>query len=371
MKLLRRAGVVIVASLVLLGVIAAGGYWYTHETADGRILYKRLKAPSPYTFDEIPESMRNTDPAKLIADLTAPDLPVLRQDLNQVFWGTVKLPDRLPHSVDSGKEPSALAQFAHLVKLERLVVPFEFGYTAYAYLMHPADPNGRAVIYHHGYAGTIVQSRHVIEALLQQGFTVAALDYAGYGQNIIGNLEHPSFGVVSVENDRQMYFAVHPLRWYLEPMVVTVNYLIMQGFTELSSVGFSAGGWVTTMVGAVDSRIATTIAVASGYPIYIRQQNWAKETPLPQLYKPLLDTVSYLDTYVLAANGADRQYVQIFNQYDRCCYRNRFSELYAGAVTEAVSRLGQGRFEALIDQTHAEHKVSGWAVDAILATLAN
>ena len=367
MSLGRR---IFVATFAVLVLLVGAGYWYTHDTASGRILYKRLKAPSPYTFDEIPESLRATDPAALISDLTPASVEALRDELNRVFWGKGQLPGRMPDAVDSGSEPPYLAQYSGLSRMERLVVSFDFSYNAFAYLMYPDNPNGRAVIYHHGYAGTFDKSRDVIEALLGEGFTVAALNYAGYGQNVIGTVDHPSLGLVSLENDRQMYAVKNPLRWYLEPMVVTVNYLAARKFSDISSIGLSAGGWVTTMVAAVDQRVSRTIAVAAGYPIYIRQHNWLKETPLPQLYKPLLDTASYLDTYVLAATGSDRQYIQIFNQYDRCCYRNRFSELYAQAVADTVERTGGGKFEALIDETHADHKISEWAIDVVLEVLA-
>lgn len=365
----RRIALVLIAVLVVLGGLAGLGYWATHDWQVGRIWYKRMKAPNQYVFDEIPEFLLRTDPARLIADLTPQEIAPLKTRLNTVLWGAPDLPERLPASVDSGKEPTALREIDEADRLERLVIPFELGYTAYAYLLHPETPNGRAVIYHHGYAGKVDQSSPLLETLLQQGYLVAAINYAGYGQNLLGMIDHPDFGFVNAGNDRQMHYVTHPLRWYLEPMVVTVNHLQQSGISDISSIGFSAGGWVTTMVAAVDTRIRSTVAVASGYPMYIRSANWAVESPLPQMYKPLLDTASYLETYVLAALGQGRQYIQIFNQYDRCCYRNRFAELYAPAVSEAVARLGDGRFTALIDVSHAEHMVSPWATSEILTIL--
>ncbi len=370
MTLGRRIVSASIAVLVVLGSLAGFGYWATHDWAAGRIWYKRMKAPSPYVYDEIPDFLLRTDPASLIANLTPQGIAPLKTRLNTVLWGTPDLPDRQPASVDTGKEPPVLREFDGVDRVERLVIPFELGYTAYAYLLHPESPNGRAVVYHHGYAGSVDQSRTVLEALLKQGYLVAAINYPGYGQNSIGKIKHPRFGVVSAENDRQMYYVTHPLRWYLEPMVVTINYLQNGGFSDISSVGFSAGGWVTTVIGAVDDRVKSTVAVASGYPLYIRAVNWDAETPLPQLYKPLLDSVSYLDIYVLASQGEGRQFIQIFNQFDRCCYRNRFSELYAPAVADAVTRLGEGDFTALIDVSHAEHMVSPWAVSEILSAFA-
>ena len=69
--------------------------------------------------------------------------------------------------------------------------------------------------------------------------------------------------------------------------------------------------------------------------------------------------------FVLSTSNK-RQYMQIFNQYDRCCYRNRFGELYEEAVDQAAAKSGGGKFTVEIDVTHAGHKVSTWAMKQLL-----
>lgn len=369
MRMSRRIVFGMLAILMVLGALAGIGRWVTKETDIGQVWYKRMKAPSPYVFDEIPDEMLHTEPASLIAGLAEGDGDRLRRRINAVVWGEENLPSRQPATVERGMEPPDLAGLAGISETVRLVIPFEFDYTAHAYVLMPDTPNGRAVIYQHGYAGTVGKSQHVIQALVDEGFVVAALDFAGYGENLIDNIDHPRFGAVPAANDRQMYFVNRPLRWYLEPMVVTVNHLESAGYTDISSVGFSAGGWVTTMVGALDTRITRTVAVASGYPLYIRSVNWERETPLPQMYKPLLDVTNYLNLYLLASIGDGRKYLQLFNQYDRCCYRNRFSELYTPALQDAVDTFGAGEFSTAIDVTHADHKISDWGLGRIFSEL--
>ncbi len=53
--------------IVLVSALAAGVDVATHNYAPGRIWYKRLAAPSPYTFDKIEPRFLLTDPATLIA----------------------------------------------------------------------------------------------------------------------------------------------------------------------------------------------------------------------------------------------------------------------------------------------------------------
>lgn len=365
----RRVLTIAVSVLGFLAVAGGLGNWATSDWDTGRVWYKRMKASSPYVFDEIPDGLRQTDPASIISLATPDDVARTRTRINNVLWGSPELPDRLPTKVEQGNVPGFLASMPNVARSERLEIPFEYGYKAYAYVLVPDQPNNRALVYHHGYAGTVEQASELIQTFLKRGYTVAAINYAGYGNNDINMIEHPRFGTVSASNDRQMYYVENPLRWYLEPMVVTVNYLKAEGFTDISAIGFSAGGWVATMVAAVDTRIRRTAAVASGYPLYIRALNWGAETPLPQMYKPLLDATNYLDLYVLASAGAGRKYLQIFNQYDRCCFRNRFSELYASAVSDAVARIGKGRFAAVIDTSHADHKISPWGLARLVAEI--
>jgi hypothetical protein len=72
----------------------------------------------------------------------------------------------------------------------------------------------------------------------------------------------------------------------------------------------------------------------------------------------------------MATDGAARELTQIFNRYDRCCYRNTLARLYEPAVRDAAETLGTGRFRVLIDESHADHKVSDWAVARIMESLA-
>jgi hypothetical protein len=69
----------------------------------------------------------------------------------------------------------------------------------------------------------------------------------------------------------------------------------------------------------------------------------------------------------MASVGPGRGHLQVFNRYDRCCYRNRLGTLYDEAVDDRVEAIGQGgRFAVAIDETHAEHMLSPWAVERMM-----
>ena len=355
--------------LVFAGILAGAGYYLTHHVDWARVYYKRLKAPSPYLFEEINPEYRETDPAKLIRIDSADRAAQLRAALADVILGNGVRPAAVPPAVATpGAVPDALAELA--ATATRLKIPIDLGYAAHAYLLEPGKSSGRLVVYQNGYAGTVSEMTALIGAYLARGFTVLALDYPGYGENGMGRAWSDRFGWYELSHDHVIDIHPHPMRFYVEPVIAAINYATAKtAYTRIDMTGFSAGGWVTTLTAAIDPRIRHSISVAGGYPLYLRVGAFEKQSPPPQFHQPLLQAANYLEMYVLAGAGAGRGMTQIFNRFDRCCYSNTLGKLYEPAVRDAVAAAGEGGFEVLIDETHADHKVSGWAIERILERL--
>lgn len=365
MKRLTRALIVTVAVMCGLG----GTAYYLAQNVDwARVYYKRLKAENEYVFDTVHPRFKETDPAKLIGISAAADANRIRNRLVELIWGRSGLPSQPRPEAVSSPIPTALASIEGVNATRLLKVPIDIGYSAYLYVMEPAKPNRKLVIYQHGYAGTAEQVAPLFKALLAKGFTVVASNYPGYGQNQYPRQNFKRFGQHELSHDRVLFLHPRPLRFYVEPIIATINQFSGAGDVDrIDLVGFSAGGWAATLAAAVDRRVATTISVAGGYPLYLRVANFERESPPPQIFPPLMQAANYPDMYVLAAEG--RRYIQIFNRYDRCCYRNALGKLYEPAVRDAVNRLGEGRFEVHLDVSHADHKVSDWAIKRIVTFL--
>jgi pimeloyl-ACP methyl ester carboxylesterase len=355
--------------LVVAGILGAAGYYLTHNVDWARVYYKRLKAPNPYAFEEIDPQYRETDPAKLIRIDSADRAAEIRTALTGVILGPGIGPQDVPPAVATpGGTPSALADLA--ASATRLEIPVDLGYTAHAYLLDAEKPNGRLVIYQNGYAGTVSEMTPLIAAYLRHGFSVLALDYPGYGENNMGRAWSDRFGWYELSHDHIVDIHPQPMRFYVEPVIVALNFATARtSFSRIDMTGFSAGGWITTLTAAIDPRIRYSVAVAGGYPLYLRVAAFENQSPPPQLHQPLLQAANYLEMYALAGWGPGRGLTQIFNRFDRCCYRNTLGKLYEAAVRDAVGRAGEGGFEVLIDETHADHKVSDWAIDRILERL--
>lgn len=354
--------------VVLIVGLAGFGYYLTHYVDSVRVVYKRWKAPSPYVFEEINPRYRKTDPAALITVRSQAALAAKRRDLQRVIWGASGPPwDKQPGAVTTVPAPPGLDGLTGLERTERLEAPIDYGYTSYVYIMHPKRATGRMLLYHHGYAGTIAQARPVIQRALDEGDAVMAFNYSGYGENQYPFAYFPKFGWYEPYWDRILTLADHPIRFYVEPVVVALNYAARTGrYKSFDIIGFSAGGWTAGVAAAVDTRLRYAYSVAGGYPLYLRAGAEAKQSAPPQYYGPLVRAGNYLDMYVLAAVGPGRRFTQIFNRFDRCCFANTLGRLYEPAVKKAVKDVnGGGAFNVVIDETHADHKVSKWTIEKI------
>jgi len=360
--------------LLALGLVAAlvgTGYYLTHFYDPVRVAYKRWKTSDPYLYEKPFPRYLETDPETLITIHTRNDARRVRTAAIGVIWGGEGIPyGRQPETVEKGITDDAFADLKNLARIDRLRIVMDNGVYSVAYHFRPRRSNGQLVIYHHGYAGTFHEAKPLIAALVRDGYAVIALNFLGYGENWGGGWFHfPRLGWYAMSVHRLLNFADRPMMYFIEPVVVAVNYARKLGFETVDMIGFSAGGWTTMVAAAIDPRIRRSYPVAGGYPIYLRAAYERNQSAPPQLYGPLLKAANYLEMFVLGAYGEDRRQLQIFNRFDRCCFRNVLARLYEPAVKARVAALGVGRFDVLIDETHADHKISRFARNAILKDL--
>jgi len=362
-------------SLITLAILIAitGVLVYLAQNWDpARVIYKRWKADSPYTYDEIEPALLEYDADSLISVRSEEEVASLRLRIQEAVYGEPGLPDRLPIVEELAPEPvRGLTGLPALELVERFEVLFEFDYAATPYHLRPVGWNGETVIYNHGYAGDIGQASPLISELLKAGYAVIAIHFLGYGEILLDNVHDPRFGHLTYSNDNILRFGRNGLRYYIDPAISVINYVTGSlGQDRVTMMGFSAGGWVTTVAAAMDPRIETAISVAGLYPMYVRESTlFGNEAPPPHFDPRLLEATNYMDMFVGAGAGEGRHYLQIFNQFDRCCYRNRYGELYEAAVQQAVRDSGPGMFDVIIDTSHADHKISDWAIEEILALI--
>ncbi len=340
-----------------------------HHYDPTRVLYKRLKADNEYVYEKIDPKLLAIDPRSLVLVKTLADVHETRARLIDVIWGDAGFPtDVQPAAVEYDVSEEAFSNLPNLSRIDRIVVDMGHEVRSRILYFQPAENgNENLVIYHHGYAGTIKDVPHIIAAFLERGYSVLAIDLLMYG-GATGDYRTSEGEALNLHFDLDKIET--PLRFHFEPVVVGINYAVRHSnYNSVSMVGFSAGGFVTAVLAAIDPRILNSYPVAGVYPIYLRTGQDI-QVGMPSYYPPLLEVANYLDLFVLGAAGVGRRQLQVFNRYDRCCYNNTKGKLYEPAIAETVEAIGVGgEFRVLIDETHVDHKISKFALEVILSDI--
>jgi len=389
--LFRSAGLARLADGIgiLLSVAAILSFFYDWDPS--RIYYKRLKAENAFVYDDIRPEHATADPSRFVTVRDEATRDALRAELRTLIWG----PDERPESIrptevlrDVQNHPDdpdlcdkrQISVYAPLETLLRLRCQFDLYadveglagidelvmqigpvYRASTAFFRPKRPNGILIVYQNGYASTYHHQYRHIQRLVDAGYTVAANNHTGYGDNlcIVGTESEPwceiGWGTSKVPL---------PLRAMFSPLAASIGHALdTMPVERVALIGFSAGGWISAVMAAADPRVDFTYPVAAMMPRYLQEDG---ENPPNQSYPPYVASGSLLDQFVLGADRPGRREVQFYNRYDRCCYGNTRALLFAPAVEQAVRNIGGGTFEVRIDETHARHKISRWTMDAIM-----
>jgi pimeloyl-ACP methyl ester carboxylesterase len=383
-RLVRKAFDVLGVLFVVFACLSVLYYW-----DPTRAYYKAFRESDPYLYETIDPRLLDLDPADHIGIHDRAEAENARAHLTRVIWGEAGLPiDSLPDKVEqnilvNADVPSNCDEleyvdtqlklkcqmmkykgWGNLSAIDELIVAVGPAYTASFAFFRPEVANGTLVAYQNGYASTYHGQHRYLEELVEKGFSVLATNHIGYGDNYcyLPIEKRPwcdvGWNAIAVPL---------PMRVHFSPLVTAINHGLRQdGIERVAMIGFSAGGWLTTVLAAVDRRVSQSFSVAGFMPPFIQRED---ERSPNQNYGPLYEGVSMMDKFVLGASGTGRRQVHFFNRYDRCCFNGTRGLLYKPAITDAVEAIGAGSFEVVIDETHARHKISRWTFNRILAEL--
>lgn len=360
---------------------------------------------------------------------TPADAVQMRQQLSQYIWGqtsppsdsTVVVTTDVPSPI--GCSTNVLARVDHL----RIDMPTGSGqqtYIGHAWHYQPSAQGSalrnRLVIVHNGHMegpqackdsfadGEDAQwmnpgyaymgMQMSINALLADGYDVLAVSMPMFVEGQCDATQHPAlfWPHLAPANGSGM-------RYFLDPTLRALNYLLTQRtFEDVSMTGLSGGGWTTTVYAAVDTRIKHSFPVAGSIPLYLRMEpqssagalktaglfaagGLAGAVPMScpvnlgdaeQYISDMYSIAGYPELYALGAYGEGRTQVQILNRRDSCCFGQAQhydpalfdSDLrdYERRVREAVLQLGEGEFRLRIDEASSIHQTSRDAVHGVI-----
>lgn len=321
-----------------------------------------------FTFEEIDPFHRVTDVSKLIDIKNEKDIIEKREKLIEYIWKKKDFPySKMPDKIEKGvkiQEYESLNKMENLKSIDKLTVSMECGFKSYICLFHPLKSSGKFIICQQGHSKDYLN--RTIQYFLKKGYTVMGLLMPGFGLNNKPIVDIPRLGKLRMKShsyylmlDSDNFCA---FRIFLEPVAACVNYTIKElGFNTIYMVGLSGGGWTTTIYSAIDTRITKSYPVAGTYPIFVREKrDWGDyEQFFPWIYK----IANYLELYIMGAY--ERRQYQLLNKYDSCCFAGYESQLYEREVKEVLSRLGKGKFDVFIDDSHKKHQISDIHLDII------
>lgn len=336
-----------------------------HEAVSGQ-------EPPPPRPTAPPEQLA-TDISPLLGGRGPTEARALRRELNELLWDAPTPPDSLRASVERGIVDERYSGIRSLERIDRMSVSMEYGLNSVAYRFIPRPSNGALVLYHQGHDGDFALGQDRIVELLEHGYEVVALAMPLLGMNNQPVVELPGIGIIKLTSHEQMDLLDpaqgHPVKYFIEPVVGVLNSLGGDRYSSISMLGLSGGGWATTLAAAVDPRIELSIPVAGSYPIFLRTGDGGDWGDFEQTAPAVYSRVNYLELYVLGAYGAGRKQLQIFNEYDSCCFWGDRWTKYADSVAARVERLGAGAFEVLADSSHTGHEISSPVMQRILSEL--
>lgn len=373
-RLWRRVVLVIAGLAVLAGLVEIA----IHHYDPTRVVYKRLKAPDPYLYEEIDPKLQQTDAASLIRPGVIADPALTRSRIIDVIWDEDGYPsDISPDKVEIDIKDGFLGELPRGTTVTKLYFELGLGLRSRPYLARAANGNNRLVIYHHGFGDPIDRAAPFLRALLESGFDVLALNALGSGGTtaivrsdqdaILEHVRKPG-GLSNVFH--QMSHFDRPFRYHMNQIIGALAYAQdRHTYDSVDIAGFSMGAFLTVLSAAVIPEIERSYPIAGVYPNYMRRGQEVMPDGAPS-YEPLRDVANQLELFVLGASGPQRNQLQIFNRYDRCCFNGIRSDLYKLPVQNALAETGNaGHFDIRIDETHADHKISRFAIEAILNDL--
>ena len=300
------------------------------------------------------------------------DIDKKRHELINLIWKSNSLPSNQP-TVETNIVDERFSNLTNLQKIEKISLEMEHGFISNSYLFLPKDSNGKLIIYHQGHSGGFVNGKQTIQDFLNAGFSVAAFSMPLFGMN-----NQP---IVNIDNIGPVKFLKHnqfvlleseefsSLKLFFAPINSTLNYIENNySFSEFHMVGISGGGWTSTVYPALDPRISKSFSVAGSLPLSLR--NIVDDVgDYEQFHPELYSTANYFELYIMSSIGDEREFIQIFNKNDPCCFAGNIFKIYHEPIKKFVSQFDLGNFDIIVDDTHNEHIISNFSKEIIIKKL--
>jgi len=355
------AGIVVAASF-LYGVVAG----LRNYPPYGLIQASYMRFLKTAHYEEVNPESAKIDPKRFISISSKEDVLSKRRKLIQFIWGTDELPNSQPALIEKNIQSEQFGELP-IERVDKIVAQMEYGFDSIIYLLHSKRKNNKLIIYHQGHGPDSMEAE-TLRFFMEKGFSILYFAMPLSGENSKPTKFLRPLGEIEFERHNDLEYLrsedFNPIKLFLEPINVGLNYVEQFGYEEIYMMGISGGGWTTTLYSAIDPRVLRSYPVAGTLPIYLREErgygDW--EQSFPELYS----IATYLELYIMGSYGEGRRQLQVLNQYDSCCFSGVEYRLYEDTVHNVVASLGKGEFSVFLDSSHREHIISEQALLFIL-----
>ena len=378
-KIIPLIIIVILIPSFFFGVIV-GHYQITPFEVLSNIKQTLTVDPNESNIERLQIYQDKSDMQNLISFETISDIEKTKQNLFEYIWNDYKLPTNSFAKHDIDIEDQISTKLQNLERIDSFTVEMDYGMDSISYLFLAENTNEKLIIFHQGHDSISLngfdnhsfdQDIPLIQNFLDNNYSVLIFSMPGKGMNNEPIINHEKFGTFKLNSHNHFEFLesenFHPLRFFLEPVVVTLNQ-IEKNFTfdSFAMIGISGGGWTTVLISAIDDRIDESYSVAGSFPIWLRFDSrdfGDYEQTIPEFYQ----IANYLELYFLSSYS-NRSLILFYNEFDSCCFSGEIYNQapFEDAVQSKLSKFGENNFQVIIDRGQTEHKISDFTLQKIL-----
>ncbi len=370
----------------------AYGQGYSDVVPPGAALPANLVANRCYTT--VDSSLAGVDVDSQIHIHSGEDVQRLRSKLVAEIWPGGFPNGVMPASAVQTTSDNAVGNSSGLFKYlsagkntelsaeYRLNINVGYGINSIVYLWVPKQSTNRLFLVHDGHSDdsydgqgnvsvrAIVNPTNLatVKTLLAQHYAVMWVQMPLSGDNLTASSPQVPFSVrcrAGCDRHAEIFRAftgssVSPFRFFVDPVIVAVNYAMSIGkYLDISMMGASGGGWTTLLVAAIDPRVAKSASVAGSVPLFLRSGKCGAasvgDAEQQSQRGSLYNDITYFDLYIMAANGANRRHLQVNNQFDRCCFFGISYVPYATYLSEFIVKNHLGSYRFFLDNAFVGH----------------
>lgn len=297
------------------------------------------------------------------------DLNNKKNLLFNFLWQTENLPSDSITNIDENVTHPTFSNISNLKKIDRFLILMEYDINSVVYLLHPIESNNDLVIYHEGHSYDFENAKKTINYFLDKGFSVLVFAMPLQIENNQPYVELDNLGNIQLLKHNQLVYLEDenftPMKFFFEPITRSLNFIDTNYFFDnYYMIGISGGGWTTTIYSAMDDRVNQSFSISGSLPLFLRN-NIADLGDYEQINPNLYHKVNYLELYLMAGYGENRSHTQFFIKNDPCCFAGEKFKIFSPIVSEKLSKLGSGSYQAILDSTTNKHVISDNVLELI------